>query len=206
MITTFYYFYPRSPCGERLKHLENRAQDLAFLSTLSLRRATMQDIPTDLWQIISIHALLAESDIPPITFYGKTHTFLSTLSLRRATHKRRYRAESNSISIHALLAESDGKAPCIVPHPSRFLSTLSLRRATPHPSLSWSKCRYFYPRSPCGERHCTSIGRPKRLYFYPRSPCGERLSERVPLAELTSISIHALLAESDDNKTAQRAG
>ena len=33
-------FYPRSPCGERLKHLENRAQDLAFLSTLSLRRAT----------------------------------------------------------------------------------------------------------------------------------------------------------------------
>ena len=33
-----------------------------FLSTLSLRRATMQDIPTDLWQIISIHALLAESD------------------------------------------------------------------------------------------------------------------------------------------------
>ena len=36
-----------------------------------------------------------------------------------------------------------------------------------------------------------------KLNFYPRSPCGER--HKVPLAESTaeSISIHALLAESD---------
>ena len=33
-----------------------------FLSTLSLRRATAQDILTALNNIISIHALLAESD------------------------------------------------------------------------------------------------------------------------------------------------
>ena len=78
-------FYPRSPCGERLhydnynlhcveisihallaesdfKHLENRAQDLAFLSTLSLRRATPRGDSCYLDNIISIHALLAESD------------------------------------------------------------------------------------------------------------------------------------------------
>ena len=34
-------------------------------------------------------------------------------------------------------------------------------------------------------------------YFYPRSPCGERLDVNNPVAALTSISIHALLAESD---------
>ena len=36
-------------------------------------------------------------------------------------------------------------------------------------------CPYFYPRSPCGERHCVG---PANLLskrnFYPRSPCGER--------------------------------
>ena len=55
----------------------------------------------------------------------------------------------------------------------------------------------FYPRSPCGERQnffkIDSVDRD----FYPRSPCGERLSDKVPLAESTAISIHALLAESD---------
>ena len=56
------------------------------------------------------------------------------------------------ISIHALLAESDDTR-----------------------ELYDDAGAYFYPRSPCGERRWTSIGRPKRLYFYPRSPCGERL-------------------------------
>ena len=36
-----------------------------------------------------------------------------------------------------------------------------------------------------------------RCHFYPRSPCGERLDVNNPVAALTSISIHALLAESD---------
>ena len=35
------------------------------------------------------------------------------------------------------------------------------------------------------------------LYFYPRSPCGERLEEEMILEEQIEISIHALLAESD---------
>ena len=34
-------------------------------------------------------------------------------------------------------------------------------------------------------------------YFYPRSPCGERRSARCSLRETAAISIHALLAESD---------
>ena len=78
-------FYPRSPCGERRKfgftHTAQelflstlslrRATDLfhvctslvVFLSTLSLRRATV-GFCVDYWKdAISIHALLAESDI-----------------------------------------------------------------------------------------------------------------------------------------------
>ena len=45
------------------KHLENRAQDLAFLSTLSLRRATIFGHYEYITAAISIHALLAESDL-----------------------------------------------------------------------------------------------------------------------------------------------
>ena len=35
--------------------------------------------------------------------------------------------------------------------------------------------------------------------FYPRSPCGERLLAPAPVAILFGISIHALLAESDES-------
>ena len=57
------YFYPRSPCGERPK----RNQD---------KRGQIQ---------ISIHALLAESDVDKVSPILSTREFLSTLSLRRAT-------------------------------------------------------------------------------------------------------------------------
>ena len=60
---TAVYFYPRSPCGER-----QQAQGLK--------------IPA---HGISIHALLAESDKPPIKPHRQETVFLSTLSLRRAT-------------------------------------------------------------------------------------------------------------------------
>ena len=39
-------------------------------------------------------------------------------------------------------------------------------------------------------------------YFYPRSPCGERRKIRPVAPDISSISIHALLAESD-HKTAE---
>ena len=39
---------------------------------------------------------------------------------------------------------------------------------------------------------------PTRCYFYPRSPCGERPVHFVGLSALAPISIHALLAESDN--------
>ena len=129
-IASFFDFYPRSPCGERLLILPSRFTRSAFLSTLSLRRATHCPAPPTSAPVISIHALLAESD----------------LFLRSGPMTRRYfypRSPCGErpggkiqdpgkilISIHALLAESDrAKYPCSGP-PGRFLSTLSLRRAT----------------------------------------------------------------------------
>ena len=56
---------------------------------------------------------------------------------------------------------------------------------------------YFYPRSPCGERPGGRRAADRRDYFYPRSPCGERLVMQLTRNVERSISIHALLAESD---------
>ena len=100
-------FYPRSPCGERrwLRCWQLAAQD------------------------ISIHALLAESDLRVVDG-----------------------SKSSIISIHALLAESD----CL------WVLTGGLNYD------------YFYPRSPCGERRISNIINNVINDFYPRSPCGER--------------------------------
>ena len=57
--------------------------------------------------MISIHALLAESDSAPDNGRISDTVFLSTLSLRRATYQRQIYQKRRSISIHALLAESD---------------------------------------------------------------------------------------------------
>ena len=128
-----------------------------------------------------------------------TSRFLSTLSLRRATALDRLKSQATVISIHALLAESDRRpdrlwrayhgnfyprSPCgerLKPVRDKrtldqFLSTLSLRRATPQIKMMGAPVDNFYPRSPCGERHM----------IHPH------------LCDVKLISIHALLAESDD--------
>ena len=167
-------FYPRSPCGERLREQFKYVVQCRFLSTLSLRRATNSSYGALEGASISIHALLAESD--PVHFMRSWRIiiFLSTLSLRRAT----------------IFAVRPYDAPI-------FLSTLSLRRATVRQRRYRHPHYHFYPRSPCGERHVRIAHNPGPNYFYPRSPCGER-----PLGILArrlwyGISIHALLAESD---------
>ena len=100
---------------------------------------------------ISIHALLAESDISVFWTALSRPLFLSTLSLRRATIPDREPAAGYLISIHALLAESD---------PTRWAPTCRISN--------------FYPRSPCGERLVALLATGRAGYFYPRSPCGER--------------------------------
>ena len=88
--------------------------------------------------------------------------------------------------------------------PAIFLSTLSLRRATCIIDIINNVIDNFYPRSPCGERQWIPSNSPTLCYFYPRSPCGERHCNFSQKRHLLTISIHALLAESDRRRTYQQ--
>ena len=145
-------FYPRSPCGERLQRWARKnivtvflstlslrratktygalKYVLEFLSTLSLRRATRIEDPVEVELVVSIHALLAESDDKPAANKEHPTMFLSTLSLRRATLLLIMRIPE----IHGFYPRS----PC------------GERQTTP--LYSCPPTRRFYPRSPCGER------------------------------------------------------
>ena len=126
--------------------------------------------------VISIHALLAESDFFSSVSDSLPALFLSTLSLRRAT------ARKPSIQVQ---------------HPL-FLSTLSLRRATYVPV--WAlRVTSISIHALLAESDAVSAE--LRVfpvdYFYPRSPCGERHRDKLFIPPAKKISIHALLAESD---------
>ena len=167
-------FYPRSPCGERLHYdnynlhcvevsihallaesdfmLEcNAPTPTVFLSTLSLRRAT-----------ISARFLRGL----PLCFYPRSpcgerlnntasglvvQLFLSTLSLRRATLVDLKQEESieflSTLSLRRATLVDLNQEESI-----EFLSTLSLRRATGAKACLYFRASSFYPRSPCGER------------------------------------------------------
>ena len=170
-------FYPRSPCGERPTRTPDLTTIGQFLSTLSLRRATVK-----------------------ATAHICRDAFLSTLSLRRATgnqsgedtndgnfyprspcgerpagpkrpkhrtqtqyfyprspcgERRQQRWLDNThrrISIHALLAESD--TPARMSSRLEAISIHALLAESDCPGKIWSTAfaAYFYPRSPCGER------------------------------------------------------
>ena len=123
-------FYPRSPCGERREMMFDTDIGIPFLSTLSLRRATNTSPTLCVWVLISIHALLAESDLHA-GFKAGTQCFISIHALLAESDLVAVLNSPHSqISIHALLAESDLKTPCVRLSIDVFLSTLSLRRAT----------------------------------------------------------------------------
>ena len=192
------YFYPRSPCGERRADIDGAAAILGFLSTLSLRRATFPQLGViQAVANISIHALLAESDNLIIFnsllvsyFYPRSPcgerlrtimsqpapwAFLSTLSLRRATHAIEHRHK-----------------------PNRYFYPRSPCGERPHHPMRQNRTSvHFYPRSPCGERPVPTLQPWHAANFYPRSPCGERQRACKIAKNGITISIHALLAESD---------
>ena len=105
---------------------------------------------------ISIHALLAESDGGSGVGSWPRGIFLSTLSLRRATARRESRQQPAGISIHALLAESDPKARVLKRKAGPISIHALLAESDVAPVLAVGRAGYFYPRSPCGERHDTS--------------------------------------------------
>ena len=102
---------------------------------------------------ISIHALLAESDVEVQQFRvgGRHISIHALLAESDGTVGAGYHV-AQDISIHALLAESDFFQNHIFFNHSLFLSTLSLRRATSALAPKQNATEHFYPRSPCGER------------------------------------------------------
>ena len=213
------YFYPRSPCGERRLSYFYIIKITQFLSTLSLRRATIPDREPAAGYLISIHALLAESDptrwAPTCrisNFYPRSpcgERLVALLATGRAGYfyprspcgerPNHFLTVRNvlTISIHALLAESDISALWMVVNLPLFLSTLSLRRATPvRDIIQWEGIflSTLSLRRATAPRVATLL---RRYHFYPRSPCGERPSFIVYSITGKYISIHALLAESD---------
>ena len=125
--------------------------------------------------IISIHALLAESDASTMTITICIASFLSTLSLRRATGRF---GSAGSYSAHFYPRSPCGERLPSVLHSFQPLqiSIHALLAESDLARFGWFQIvHYFYPRSPCGERLETLIILPKQLdNFYPRSPCGER--------------------------------
>ena len=102
-----------------------------FLSTLSLRRATIRLAVLSYYQDISIHALLAESDYDTSSLMRcQVKISIHALLAESDTYDGLIASANFCISIHALLAESDIIIYNHVSSRKAFLSTLSLRRAT----------------------------------------------------------------------------
>ena len=137
------YFYPRSPCGERLEVMEIGVRCPIFLSTLSLRRATTLSVLVCSVGLISIHALLAESDLRSWKLvYGAPYFYPRSPCGERPTKHVKVDM-AFLISIHALLAESDVNGIRLIVHIGGFLSTLSLRRATDTSSLMQCQAKFL---------------------------------------------------------------
>ena len=146
-------FYPRSPCGER--HQEQN--------------------PAPRTGIISIHALLAESDMQLMGNRKPEIRFLSTLSLRRATVQRGPRPHERG---HFYPRSPCGERP--------ILCTSKINMSN------------FYPRSPCGERPTKSASSLPSKSISIHALRAESDGVHFDNFNLHCvISIHALLAESD---------
>ena len=145
-----------------------------FLSTLSLRRATLQMLDAIVIDPISIHALLAESDLAAPCFHVLNQNFYPRSPCGERPQE-------------------------IFPMrlPRLFLSTLSLRRATLFSSVYLGYMKNFYPRSPCGERLLNCLFGRYGAFISIHALLAE--SDRPPalINLIIRISIHALLAESD---------
>ena len=189
-----------------------------FLSTLSLRRATVSADLLEQGEPISIHALLAESDGHTSNHGSHDSDFYprSPCGERHDLYKEwldylhfypRSPCGERQAELMDILWQKDfyPRSPC------------GERRELSHQLFCLFP--YFYPRSPCGERLVGIKIGVSCYYFYPRSPCGERPLRSRPLPPFSRflstlslrratkcswapdnqsrISIHALLAESD---------
>ena len=170
---------------------------ILFLSTLSLRRATVsarlvngaglyfyprspcgerRGSGVGNWpRVIFLSTLSLRRATVALTMARVLSLFLSTLSLRRATSLPSSGWGFMFISIHALLAESDRRLWLRISLFDNFYPRSPCGERHVRITHNPGPC-YFYPRSPCGERRAPGFGCLKQRDFYPRSPCGERQS------------------------------
>ena len=185
-------FYPRSPCGERPKSAKATAFPLSFLSTLSLRRATVK---------ISKN-FMHRKDFYPRSPCGER--LFSRGVCRNNQHfyprspcgERRWSRIFLHPKSYFYPRSPCGERPaqkCYHGSPAADFyprSPCGERPSILHKILAdWD----FYPRSPCGERHERNGLLPVGHYFYPRSPCGERpvvsCTSCLPLVFLSTLSL-----------------
>ena len=193
------YFYPRPPRGGRPSYFSLRAIPELFLSTPSVRRATVFQNSSLQRQFV----FLSTPSARRATLRKESHAnyeqlFLSTPSARRATVFGVRLMILMVISIHALRKEGDSSLELakqmtenFYPRPpqggrptigstllsaGKFLSTPSARRATDmdrdggrHPEISIHALREEGDTLHCLKRRTT-------MHFYPRPPRGGRLT------------------------------
>ena len=192
------YFYPRPPRGGRPIGLRPVSGSFKFLSTPSVRRATILRGHLHTGCCISIHALREEGDLSINVDDRLLHEFLSTLSARRATvskwtvlllptflstpsarratNMRKAPTSCSSISIHALREEGD----------------------TAHRPPSSCPC-HFYPCPPRGGRPVDSENDQYAELLFLSTPSVRRATARQRAGGiLLVISIHALREEGDN--------
>ena len=145
-----------------------------FQSTHSLRSATAGGHECGTGEIVSIHALLAECDRRPCGITAPVFAFQSTHSLRSATIMRVATFLFMRVSIHALLAECD---------------KLSSSASAP--------INCFNPRTPCGVRRAVPSGQSSSMKFQSTHSLRSATLPAWRLSPKPPVSIHALLAECD---------
>ena len=175
---------------------------------------------------ISIHALLAESDLFLRSGLMMRLYFYPRSPCGERPHIRSTSPGRPCISIHALLAESDHIRSTSPGHPDISIHALLAE------SDIWPYQRYFpadisiHALLAESDRYAGVIDHDKPRFlstlslrratiahlnydvvapdFYPRSPCGERRTDTTSAKMPRWISIHALLAESDKTHTPVR--
>ena len=155
---------------------------------------------------ISIHALLAESDSPPSVTPAASRNFYPRSPCGERRGNKCCKGSDNSYFYpRSPCGERPMQIVIVIMH-ALFLSTLSLRRATDTSGATHRILRAFL--STLSLRRATNrqpISFWRAKHFYPRSPCGERpFNFGLPCILSYSISIHALLAESDLQNQHQR--
>ena len=110
-----------------------------------------------------------------------------------------------TVSIHALLAESD--QPDSGANQKHDVSIHALLAESDGPRGGGGRRSHrFNPRPPCGERLFPMTPTALSCCFNPRPPCGERPCPPWMTSCSLTVSIHALLAESDQSHLSYRGG